>query len=78
MKVHNFIEILKENLEIDSVELTEQTKLSSLEEYDSLAVMSIIALSDEHFSKRLSANQFSSITTVRSLMELIGMEHFKE
>ena len=54
------------------------TELKSLEGYDSLSVLSIIALIDENFNMSLTANQFKSLTTVRSLMDLIGKEHFTE
>jgi acyl carrier protein len=77
MKIEEFLVIIKENLEIEDTQLTDKTELSSLSEYDSLAIMSIIALVDENFGKKLTAQQLGSITTVRSLMELIGIEKFE-
>jgi len=77
MKIANFLNELKETLEIDDVELDEETNLKELEEYDSLSVLSIIAMIDENFGKRISGQDFQSITTVGSLMELIGMENFE-
>jgi acyl carrier protein len=78
MKVYKFIEILKETIEIESTELTEETNLLSLPEYDSLAVMSLIALIDEHFNQNLTAAKLATISTVKSLIELIGLENFEE
>jgi acyl carrier protein len=77
MEINEFIDILKEALEIESFNLTTESDLSSLSEFDSLAIMSIIALTDEHFGKKLSAQQLSTITTVQSLLELIGLENFQ-
>jgi len=77
MKIDDFLYELKETLEIDDVELNEETNLKELEEYDSLSVLSIIAMIDENFGKRISGQDFQSITTVGSLMELIGMENFE-
>ena len=77
MKIDDFLNELKETLEIDDVELNEETNLKELEEYDSLSVLSIIAMIDENFGKRISGQDFQSITTVGSLMELIGMENFE-
>ncbi len=77
MKVDEFIEKLKEILELQDVELGEETNLRDLEEYDSLAVLSIIAMVDENFGRKLSGQNFQSITTVRSLMKLIGDEYFE-
>ncbi len=77
MKINELIEELKEILELEDVELTEATNLKDLEEYDSLSVLSIIAMIDENFEKKLSAQNFQSITTVKSLMESIGMDSFE-
>ena len=77
MRNSEFIEILKEELEMEEVEMTIDTVLKELEGYDSLAVMSIIALADEHFSKKLTGEKLKAITTVRSLQELIGIENFE-
>lgn len=59
------------------VEINEKTNLQELDEYDSLAVISIIALVDEKFGKRLSGEQFRDVTTIESLMKLIGSENFE-
>jgi len=77
MKIADFLKELKETLEIEEVELNEETNLKELEEYDSLSVLSIIAMIDENFGKRISGQDFQSITTIGSLMELIGMENFE-
>jgi len=76
MKVNDFLNELKETLELEDVELKEDMNLKDLEEYDSLSVLSIIAMIDENFNKKISGQKFQSITTVKSLMELIGMESF--
>jgi len=77
MKINEFIGKLKETLELEDVELNENTNLKDLEEYDSLSVIAIIAMIDEDFGKKLSGQDFKSLTTVKSLMELIGKEHFE-
>ncbi len=77
MKVDEFIEKLKEILELQDVELCEETNLRDLEEYDSLAVLSIIAMVDENFGRKLTGQNFQSITTVRSLIKLIGDKYFE-
>ena len=78
MTTQEFIEKLKEALEFEKVNLTLDTNIKTVEGYDSMAIMSIIAFSDEHFSKKLTAQQLASITTVKSLKELIGTEHFSD
>jgi len=76
MKTNKFLSELSETLELEEIELNLHTNLKDLEEFDSLSVLSIIAMIDEQLGKRLSGNDFNSITTVKSLMELIGMESF--
>jgi len=78
MKIQDFIDVLKENLEIEDIDVSEDTDLRTLENYDSMAVLSIIALIDEHFGKKLKGEEFKTITTVKSLMILIGMENFEK
>lgn len=79
MKKNEFVEKLKDALEIDAnEEITEETNLRDLAEYDSLGVLIIIAMVDENFGKQLTAQQFADVTTIKSLIERIGKEFFKE
>ena len=75
MKKAAFIKELPDVLEIDE-ELTEESNLKDLEEYDSLAVLSLVAFIDEKFGTSLSSDELTEVTTVRSLIELIGEENF--
>ena len=78
MKKQEFIDKLKEALEFEKADITENTVMKDIPNYDSMSVMGIIAFVDEHFSKRVTAQQLNAITTIRSLMELIGMENFSD
>ena len=79
MKTEDFINELKDALEIEDEdqEITLETNLKELEEYDSLSVLSIIAMIDKNFSKKIPSLDFIKITTIKSLMDLIGKEHFE-
>jgi len=79
MKTEDFIRELKEALEIEDEdkEITLETNLKELEEYDSLSVLSIIAMTDKNFGKQIPSSDFIKITTIKSLMDLIGEEHFE-
>ena len=79
MKTEDFIRELKEALEIEDEdqEITLETNLKDLEEYDSLSVLSIIAMIDRNFSKQIPSLDFIKITTINSLVELIGREYFE-
>ncbi len=78
MKKTEFFEHLLEALEPEEeISLDQDTDLREVEEYDSLTVLSIIAMTDEHFGVTLSAQDFKEITTVQSLMDLIGADQFE-
>ena len=79
MKKKEFIDELKDALEIEDEdqEITLETDLRYVEEYDSLSVLAIIAMIDKIFGKQIPSSDFSKITTVSSLMELIGKEYFE-
>ena len=78
MKKQDFFKELAEYLEFENVNFTEKTDLTSLDGFDSMAIMSLIAFCDEEFNKKFSAQQLQNITTVRSLIELIGIELFED
>lgn len=77
MKTTDFVDKLKDYLEIEE-DITLDTDLNGLENYDSLSALTIIALVDEEFNMTLNGNQIKSITTVRSLQELIGLDKFSD
>ena len=78
MKKEDFIYKLKELMEVeDDNNLNENTDLRSLEEYDSLAVMGMIALIDEDFGKKIPGSDFMKVTSIKSLIELIGEDNFE-
>ena len=79
IKTKDFIKELKEALEIEDEdqEITLETDLKELEEYDSLSVLSIIAMIDKNFGKQIPSSNFAKVTTVKSLMDLIGKDYFQ-
>lgn len=77
MKTPIFLEKLQEELEEEET-LTVDTDLKSLESYDSLALLTIIAFVDENFDKKIEAKNFKDIKTVKDLMNVIGTENFED
>jgi len=72
-----FIRKLAEIIEVDYQVIDVTTNLKDLEEYDSLALIAIIAFIDENFAITVPADKLSAVTTVNTLLELIGLEKFK-
>ena len=78
MKKEEFIKELEDALEIEEDKhITVETDLRYTEEYDSLSVLAIIAMIDKNFRKQIPSTDFAKVTTVRSLMDLIGRERFE-
>ena len=80
MNKNDFLNALQEVLEIEEVTLSESTNLKDMKhfEFDSMAIMTLVAFIHERFNKKFSAVQINKITTVKSLMELIGVDQFQE
>jgi acyl carrier protein len=76
MKKDTFLEELLEWMEIEPVDINEDTVFRELKDFDSMSVMSIVAYSNEKFGKTLSAEQLQKMNTVRDLMDLIGIDFF--
>ena len=68
-----FIAEFRKALEIDpGRQIDENTILQDLEEYDSLAILSIIAMADEKFGKKISGAEFPKLKIIGDLIKLIG------
>jgi acyl carrier protein len=77
MNTKDFLLKLQDELEEDEI-LTPETNFKSLESYDSLALLTIIAFVDENFDRKIDAKDFKEIKTVNDLMQIIGSENFKD
>ncbi len=67
--MENFETSISEILEVDSVELTDE--LESFDAWDSLTILSIIALCDDEYGVTLSADEINDAETINGLKELI-------
>ena len=70
-KVNGFLESLADALEISLDSLSKDAELNSLN-WDSLAVISCIALADEHFGVMLSGEELAKVTIVQDIIDLIS------
>jgi len=65
----NFIENIAEVLEEDEVKLTDE--LEAFEAWDSLTILSIIAMADEEYEVSLLADEITEAKTIEGLQNLI-------
>lgn len=78
MKKNEFVSQLAEYCEFEDQELTIDTAFKSIEGYDSLAIMSMIAFIDENFNMKFTALQLQNLTDFKSLIILIGENKFED
>ena len=78
MTKQDFLKRLEEDLEIFSVSLTPETSVNEIDEWDSLAAMTTLAIIDEHFDLEFSVSELNNISTMNDILELIGEGKFKE
>lgn len=66
------IALLEDMLELETGTLTPETELSSIDEYDSMAKLSLIVLFDEEFSQKLTGEEIRSFKTVGDILVSMG------
>lgn len=69
-----FLAALEEMLEADAGSLSPDTALDSLDSWDSLAVISFIALVDEHFDHVVAGEDLAKVKTIGDLLALTGAD----
>lgn len=66
------IALLEDMLELDGGSLKPETVLESIEEYDSMAKLSLIVLMDDEFSKKLTGEQIREFKTIQDILDFMG------
>ena len=66
------ITLLEDMLELDTNTLTPETELASIDEYDSMAKLSLIVLMDEECGKKLTGEEIRAFKTVKDVLDFMG------
>ena len=66
-----FITLFKETLEISDKVITPDTKFRSLENWDSLRFLSVLAMMDEEYDVIIEGNDFQKLETIQDLINEI-------
>lgn len=66
------LRLLEETLEIEANTLTEETSLFDIEEFDSMAKLTLIVLCDDEFGKKLTGEQIREFETVGDILAFMG------
>jgi len=68
MELKEKLALLEETLDTEEGVLTPETVLDDLEEWDSIAALSLIVMLDEHFGKTISGNEIKALETVTDIL----------
>jgi acyl carrier protein len=73
--VQKFLEDLAEILDVDEVKATDV--LESFPEWDSLAILSVLATVDSNYGVNLTSAEIRGVSTAQALYDLIGKKKGK-
>ena len=65
------IALLEETLEIDEGTLTEDTLLEDVDEYDSMAKLSLIVMMDDEFDVKVTGDMIKGFQTVGDILAVM-------
>ena len=68
MTIEEKIAVLEDMLELENGTLTVETKLSTVDEFDSMAKLSLLVISDEEFGKKLTGEQLREFKTIGDIL----------
>lgn len=63
--------LIEETLELDEGTLTPETVLTDLDEYTSMAKLSLIVMFDDEFDKKVTGAEVKAFVTVADIMALM-------
>lgn len=66
------IAMLEDILELENGTLGAETELASVDEYDSMAKLSLIVLMDDEFNKKLTGEKIREFKTVQDILDFMG------
>ena len=66
------IAMLEDMLELDGGTLKPETVLADVEEYDSMAKLSLIVMMDEECGKKLTGEKIREFKTVQDILDFMG------
>ncbi|MBQ3157473.1 MAG: acyl carrier protein [Clostridia bacterium] len=72
MDMQEKIALLEETLELDEGTLTAETVLADVDEYDSMAKLSLIVMMDDEFGVKLTGDVIKGFETVGDILKLMN------
>lgn len=72
MTIQEKIALIEETLELDEGTLQEDTVLADVDEYTSMAKLSLIVMMDDEFGVKLTGDMIKSFTTVADILAVMN------
>ncbi len=72
MELKEKLELIAETIDADLEAVKAEVELKSLEEWDSMGVISVITMLDRKFSKVLTADEISELKTIQDILNLMA------
>ena len=72
MTMEEKLAMLEEVMELEEGELKADMLLSDIEEYNSMAKLSLIVMMSDEFSKKLTNEQIKKFTLVQDILDFMG------
>lgn len=66
------IALLEDMLELEAGALAPETVLAEIDEYDSMAKLSLIVLMDDECGKKLTGEQIREFKTIQDVLDFMG------
>lgn len=68
MELKKKLELIEEVLDVEEGSLTAETPLDDVEEWDSIAKLSLIAMLDDEFGKTIASKELKALKTVADIL----------
>ena len=68
MNLQEKLALIEEVLDVEAGSLTQETMLADVEEWDSIAALSLIVMLDEKFEKTVSGAQIKAMTSINDIL----------
>ena len=67
----DFVQLFAETLEMDVADVARDSEIRTLEKWDSVGALGILAMVEDQYGVQLSSEDYASVTTVGDLEKLV-------
>lgn len=71
MTMEEKMELLAETLDVDTEDISTETVLSDMPEWDSMTKLSLIVMFDDEFGKKITSNDIKKFVTVQDILNVM-------